>query len=764
MKLKHSIFLIIFLCSFVPVGIWIFFSVKDTENRMMSVIADNIEAIAGSQVMNIENFCEGRKESMETIAKMDMIKTAILKYETEGHSDELDAFLANNEKYKTYVASLSVVDADFNVVGSSEHYEENGLSDFQYSDTKYHAGEFIMGNAYDRETDKGMKRIIPAYLGIFHEEELIGYLIQEIDCSYFDRLRLQTDFLEDGTLYLLDGNNELITAGTALETESRGELISTIEDRENYQKAWDAFDHETYSEGIIYYEYQNQKYMTYFADISYTDWGIRVTENLSAQWKSNQSIYLLLLIEGLGIVAILFVVQMILTKKLVAPFNQIVGTLKEIQDKHDYSLRTGVSRKDEVGIVAEGIDELLDFIEKEELAEKRKHREFAQEALVRAEASNRAKSTFLYNASHDIRTPMNAIQGFTHIIEENVDNQEMVMDSVQKIKKSSDTLMKLLNNVLELSKIESGKDEQDVRPLNLKDFSDKLYVMFAKEMEEARIHFAISHDVSNNYVLADELKCTRVVMNMLGNAKKFTPTGGKVSLLIQQLSEVEEGKATYRFCVKDTGIGMSKEFQERAFEQFEMERTSTVSKVVGNGLGLSIIKKLVEQMEGECHLSSELEKGTEIWADITLSIAEDTLVESEEETVVSTDLTGKKILLVEDNEFNREIAKYILEDAGAVVEEAEDGVIAVETMKKAAPQEYQLILMDIQMPNMDGYEATKKIRSMENPEIANLPIVAMTANAFQEDREKCLQIGMNEHISKPIDVEKLLSVLSELNI
>ncbi len=762
MKLKNSIYLMIFLCSFVPVCVWIMFSYYDTERRMETVVRNNIEAIAGSQVMSIQNFCEGRKESMETISNYEIVQSAILNTHTEGHSKELDLFLADNKENKSFVASLSVVDADFCVVGSSENYEAYGVSEFKYSNEKYHTGQFVLGDIYDRETDDGLKRIIPAYIGIYRDGSLIGYLVEEIECMYFDRLRLQTDFLEDGTLYLVDGKSNLITAGTSEETVSRKEKVTSEEERESYQAAWDAFDHENYSEGIIYYEFQGQKFMTYFSDIEYTDWGIRITENMSAQMRSNQSIYLLLVFEGLVMVVALFFIQMFIARKLVGPVSSIVRTLKEVQRKHDYSLRTKIRRKDEVGTIASGIDELLDFIEEEELEEKRKQREFAEEARRRAEASNLAKSTFLFNASHDIRTPMNAIQGFLYIMEQNPEDSEVVRDCIQKMRKSSDILTGLLNNVLELSKIESGKDIQELKTVNLNEFVDKINLLFAKEIEDGGVSFNVEKKIDNYVVLADELKCSRILMNMLSNAKKFTPSGGKIVLGIRQLTKEEEGAASYKFYVKDNGIGMSKEFQKRAFEQFEMERTSTVSGVAGSGLGLAIIKRLVEQMDGVCSLESEPGKGTEISVTLKLQVAEKTAGENKQIPQELMDFTGKRVLMVEDNEINREIARFVLEEAGMVVEEAEDGSVAVNKLLFAQKGDYDFVLMDIQMPIMDGYTATKKIREMSNPDIAGIPIVAMTANAFKEDREKCLAIGMNEHIPKPIDVKQLFSTLQRV--
>ncbi len=377
----------------------------------------------------------------------------------------------------------------------------------------------------------------------------------------------------------------------------------------------------------------------------------------------------------------------------------------------------------------------------------------------RAEASSLAKSTFLFNASHDIRTPMNAIQGFARIIKDNVTDTKLVKECVEKIIQSGDTLMTLINDVLEVSRIEHGKDEVESQPLDMDYHVHKLYEMFAVEMEQANIEFTIENKIEHSFVLGDELKLTRIAMNLLSNAKKFTGAGGKVSCGVVE-SDYNGQTATYTLFVKDTGIGMSEEFQKRAFEQFERERTSTESGITGSGLGLAIIKKLCDIMSGECVIQSKLGEGTCITVSVPLKINTNSSAERESQTDYSC-FIGKRILLVEDNEFNREIARYILEGAKFVVEEAENGSECVNMLLKAEPGSYDAVLMDIQMPVMDGYKATQEIRNISNPEIANVPIIAMTANAFDEDKKRCLEAGMNGHLGKPLDVEKLMKELSK---
>ncbi len=375
----------------------------------------------------------------------------------------------------------------------------------------------------------------------------------------------------------------------------------------------------------------------------------------------------------------------------------------------------------------------------------------------RAEASNLAKSTFLFNASHDIRTPMNAIQGFARIIEENADDPEVVKKTIRKITQSSDMLMTLINDVLEISRIERGKDEVDEQPLELDAHVHKLYEMFAEEMQEAGIVFSVENQLRHTNILGDELKLTRIAMNLLSNAKKFTARGGRVTLGASE-SDYDGESAVYTLLVQDTGIGMSREFQQRAFEQFERERTSTESGITGSGLGLAIIKKLCDLMHGECVIDSELGKGTKITVSIPLKINKH-VIANQQTKLECECFVGKRILLVEDNEFNREIARYTLEKAQFIIDEAKDGSECVDKLLKAEPGTYDIVLMDIQMPVMDGYTATKEIRNIPNPQIANIPIIAMTANAFDEDKKKCLSVGMNGHLGKPLDADSLMQEL-----
>ncbi len=521
-----------------------------------------------------------------------------------------------------------------------------------------------------------------------------------------------------------------------------------------------------------------------------------------------------------------------------------------------------------------------------------------QDALAAAQHANRAKTTFLNNMSHDIRTPMNAIIGFTSLAAAHIDNKEQVQDYLAKISTSSNHLLSLINDVLDMSRIESGKVKIEEKETSLPEIMHDLRTIVQADITSKQLDFYIDAvEVVDEYVMCDKLRLNQVFLNLLSNAMKFTKPGGLVSVRIIQKGNATNGSAFYEFQVKDTGIGMSPEFLDHVFEPFEREQTSTVSGIQGTGLGMAITKNIVDMMGGTISVASEVGKGTTFtvslqfktcresvgqdaipqlkgfralvvdddfntcssvtkmlstigmrpdwttsgkeavlrvklaeeqndayaafvidllmpdmngvelvrrirgiigeerpiiiltaydWSDIEeeareagvtafcskpiflselRGILESPFVEQkakEEDRDERLSFEGKKILLVEDNELNQEIAEEILEEEGFSIDVAGDGAVAVEKMAAAEPGQYDLILMDIQMPIMDGYEATRRIRALENPELADIPIIAMTANAFEEDRKAAFDVGMNGHIAKPIDIPVLLKVLGEV--
>ncbi len=521
-----------------------------------------------------------------------------------------------------------------------------------------------------------------------------------------------------------------------------------------------------------------------------------------------------------------------------------------------------------------------------------------EDALAAAQHANRAKTTFLNNMSHDIRTPMNAIIGFTSLAATHIDNKEQVQDYLSKITTSSNHLLSLINDVLDMSRIESGKVKIEEKETSLPEIMHDLRTIVQADISAKQLEFYIdTADVVNENVLCDKLRLNQILLNLLSNAMKFTRPGGIVSVRILQKGSAQDGWASYEFQVKDTGIGMSKEFQEHVFEPFERERTSTVSGIQGTGLGMAITKNIVDMMGGTISVTSEEGKGSiftvslrmqtcsgpvrqevvpqlqglralvadddfntcssvtqmlsiigmrpdwttsgkeavlrvklaeeqndsyaayiidwlmpdmngiEVvrrirsiigegkpiiiltaydWSDIEeearnagvtafcskpifLSELREVLespfavqkeeVKTEEEAI---SFEGKKLLLVEDNEINQEIALAILEEVGFVMDVADDGAVAVEKIKAAEPGQYDLILMDIQMPIMNGYEACRQIRAMKDSPYADIPIIAMTANAFDEDRKAAYDAGMNGHVAKPINTEELFEMLGEI--
>ncbi len=389
--------------------------------------------------------------------------------------------------------------------------------------------------------------------------------------------------------------------------------------------------------------------------------------------------------------------------------------------------------------------------------------QFLEEALIEAQEASQAKTDFLNNMSHDIRTPMNAIIGFTNLALTHLDNRELVQDYLNKIAASSGNLLNLVNDVLDMGRIESGKVVIEEQPCSLSQILLDLQNTIQADLQVKNLHFRLDdHALIHPYIICDQSHLNQVLLNVLGNALKFTPAGGSVSLTITEQPGDKVNTAIYRFCIRDTGIGMEPEFLEHIFEPFERERTSTISGMQGAGLGLPITRNLTELMNGQ--ITAESQKGCGSTFTFTFPFYFTQAAEHQDAPEISGawDFRGRYLLLVEDNELNQEIALSILEDEGCIVDVASNGAEAVEMVRRSADNPYDLILMDIQMPVMDGIEATKAIRALENPDLSRLPIVAVTANALEEDRQRTLSAGMNAHLGKPIDVDKLFSTLQNI--
>ena len=383
--------------------------------------------------------------------------------------------------------------------------------------------------------------------------------------------------------------------------------------------------------------------------------------------------------------------------------------------------------------------------------------EDAKRAAVEA---NRAKSSFLLNMSHDIRTPMNAIIGFTGLLEKHQEEPERRQDYLNKLKESSALLLGLINNVLEMSRIEKGHLDLDIQACGVEQMYDMFCSVFLDMMIQKGITFCHSMDVEHEFLFCDPIKVRDVVLNLLSNAYKYTPSGGKVELYIREVPCEEEGFAIIETVVKDNGLGMSAEFIPHMFEEFSREHNTTDVKVEGTGLGMPIVKNLLDLMGGTIEVESELGKGTTFKVYIKHRIAKKSdVINVDMPDVSDVDFRGRRILLAEDNDLNAEITMEVLKDIDFVVERADDGQRCVEMIDAAPAGYYDLILMDIQMPRMNGYEATRIIRQMKDKEKANITILAMTANAFEEDKREAIESGMNAHLSKPIEVEKLIKAL-----
>lgn len=431
---------------------------------------------------------------------------------------------------------------------------------------------------------------------------------------------------------------------------------------------------------------------------------------------------------------------------------------------------------DNLGAVASGIGVILfllviAFAKHDQDMRKNAQKEANQkkeleEALTVAREAGMARTVFLRNMSHDIRTPMNAVLGFTDLaLKEDTDIQK-IQEYLKKIRISGRHLLAIVNEVLEISRIESGQTELYEEPADIDAIVEEVSVIIREQTQEKNQQFVIDlSGVQNHEILCDKLRIKEILVNLLGNAVKFTPQDGMITLQIVQTPPYEKEIGHYEIHVKDTGCGMSPSFMEKMFEPFEREKNSTLSGIQGTGLGLPIVKRFVDLMEGTIEVISHEGVGTEFIIKADYLLVSKALLETANRPATASrerQMMGKRILLVEDNELNREIAATLLQDAGFEVEEAEDGAQALEMVKHASADTYAVILMDIQMPVMDGYTATRQIRQLDDPALAAIPIIAVSANAFEEDKEASYAAGMNGHLAKPIDAEEVFAMLEEV--
>ena len=386
-----------------------------------------------------------------------------------------------------------------------------------------------------------------------------------------------------------------------------------------------------------------------------------------------------------------------------------------------------------------------------------------KKSAEQAREASEAKTRFLFNMSHDIRTPMNAIIGFSDLLGKNLDNEEKVREYLKKIKSSGNFLMTIINQVLEMARIESGTAILKTEAANLSELFYSVNTVLESDIQMKGIHCSIDTNVQHKYAFCDKTKLQEIYLNIMSNAIKYTPDDHAIHVTINE-TNFDDKKARYVFVCEDTGIGMASEYLPHIFDEFSREHTATENKVSGTGLGLSIVKSFVELMNGRIHVESEPGKGTKFTVEIPLELAsEEDICKKElpEQTFMTDKNIGKRILLAEDNELNAEIAMELLKEEGFLIDWVKDGQECFDKLEESDDGYYDLILMDIQMPILNGYDTTAKIRQMENPKKATTPIVAMTANSFDEDIEMTQKAGMNGFIAKPLDAEKMFTILKQ---
>ena len=387
-----------------------------------------------------------------------------------------------------------------------------------------------------------------------------------------------------------------------------------------------------------------------------------------------------------------------------------------------------------------------------------------RKSAEKARKANEAKTRFLFNMSHDIRTPMNAIVGFSGLLEKSIHDEKKSLDYIKKIRVSSDILLTIINQVLEMARIESGKITLNPESVNIREMVEAMNTVFESSLTKKSLEYQCSLNVVHDQILCDKTKMEEIILNVVSNSIKYTNPHGKITVSIDELDSEDEKNTNYKVVVEDNGIGMSQDYLPHIFEEFSREHTSTETRVAGTGLGLPIVKSLVDRMGGTIEVESEEGKGTRFIMKFSFPVSlENQVREKEKQNIpdITEKLEGKRILLAEDNELNAEIAETVLEETGIKVKHVEDGIQCIEELKKMPEKYYDVILMDVQMPNMDGYTATQRIRDLDDSR-AEIPIIAMTANAYDEDRRKAQEAGMDGFLAKPLDVDEMMRLLAQI--
>lgn len=449
--------------------------------------------------------------------------------------------------------------------------------------------------------------------------------------------------------------------------------------------------------------------------------------------------------------------------------NEIIGALCiEMDMESAYTFLSKSSRNSLQIAIAAAIVALLLLVCVYHILQNQRAKDREQQMLLRksaaaAEAANKAKSAFLFNMSHDIRTPMNAIIGYAELSRNHLHEPDKLSEYLSNIRTCGQKMLSIIDNILEIARIENNQIVLEESICNIEESFDSCIVMFNTAVQKKHQTITVHKQVANPYVYIDSSHLSEIVLNVISNAIKYTGQNGKIDCCLTQKPHEDADWCYMEISIADNGIGMSEEFQAHIFESFSRERSSTISGIEGTGLGMGIVKNLVELMHGTIEIQSSPGKGSTFTICIPCRTARK---EEAEPRKSSSDrpqktLAGKRILLAEDNDLNAEIAIELLSEEGLLVDRVSNGVACVEKLEKAAPDFYDLILMDIQMPVMNGYDATRKIRQLEDPFRSSIPIIAMTANAFAEDRQKALFVGMNDHVAKPVDMNVLIPVLEK---
>ncbi len=683
-----------------------------------------------------------------------------------GIAKDSDAVISN---YMTYDPEL--IHARDGLFYSKDAYgvlQENEITDITAYDPEdvEHIGWYTipkrarkpvwMEPYYNRNIDRWL---ISYVIPMFKDDKMIAVIGMDFD---FEQIVTDLDtfrFYREGYAFLKNADGTIHYHPAYFNGESHGDHLEGIPEKD----ATLIRSGETENRAVTY-TYQGRKRvgvvttlengMQLFLSDSYTD----------VYWDRSIAVFSILgftlLLMFLGIIATLLMIR-----RVTKPVQKLTEAISEIE-RGNYQVEIPKTDQDEIGILAGGVDLLARSLQRQKelnestLAERNRQ---LQIAVEEAQGANKAKTAFISNMSHDIRTPMNAVLGLSSLAQNHLGEPEKLRFYLDQIGVAGKQLLSIINNILEISRIESNKLEIDESVVDTNEIYEGLMTIFEHQARSQNLTFRFQNHVEHRYLYLDRTHVEEILTNLISNAMKYTQDGGTIDVNFEELPGADEEHVVIRSSVRDNGIGMSEEYQKKMFDSFERERNSTVNGIQGTGLGLSIVKRLVDLMHGTIQVNSHQNIGTIMTVELPHRIAEapeQTVNVAAETEKVSFE--GKRVLLVEDIDINAMIAEEVLAGRGLLVERAKDGEEAVRMLERASEDYYELILMDIQMPVMDGYTATKVIRKLPDHKKATIPIIAMTANAFQEDRIRVLEAGMNAHIGKPIDVDHLFATLGRI--